>query len=216
MAWHGHEDVEPHQNAKDMYWQSSRHLIYILVIQDHIESIGKPILLKGDEVLLNGLLAQMLSDIAPKLSTSFSFQICPKPKVKLGPTDSIYPAPPSSYDIATARNPNSTITPIRISVSLRWPCNLSVAYCSYFDLTEMCNRSHRVFLTKSLFAYSETGHTKFTQLVSPRWGYALTLAHRSHRVDLVGPTENSKFHIFSHIGLTEFHYSVPPSLEDCV
>ena len=30
----------------------------ILVIQDHIESIGKPILLKGDEVLLNGLLAQ--------------------------------------------------------------------------------------------------------------------------------------------------------------
>ena len=25
---------------------------------DHIESIGKPILLKGDEVLLNGLLAQ--------------------------------------------------------------------------------------------------------------------------------------------------------------
>ena len=31
---------------------------YILVIQDHIESIGKPILLKGDEVLLNVLLAQ--------------------------------------------------------------------------------------------------------------------------------------------------------------
>ena len=30
----------------------------ILVIQDHIEYIGKPILLKGDEVLLNGLLAQ--------------------------------------------------------------------------------------------------------------------------------------------------------------
>ena len=30
----------------------------ILVIQDHIESIGKPILLKGDEVLLNVLLAQ--------------------------------------------------------------------------------------------------------------------------------------------------------------
>ena len=30
----------------------------ILVIQDHIESIGKPLLLKGDEVLLNGLLAQ--------------------------------------------------------------------------------------------------------------------------------------------------------------
>ena len=31
---------------------------FILVIQDHIEYIGKPILLKGDEMLLNGLLAQ--------------------------------------------------------------------------------------------------------------------------------------------------------------
>ena len=32
--------------------------IFGLVIKDHIESIGKPILLKGDEVLLNGFLAQ--------------------------------------------------------------------------------------------------------------------------------------------------------------
>ena len=31
---------------------------YILVIQDHIESIGKLILSRRDEVLLNGLLAQ--------------------------------------------------------------------------------------------------------------------------------------------------------------
>ena len=38
--------------------KSSRLFMSILVIQDHIESIGKPILLKGDEVLLNGLLAQ--------------------------------------------------------------------------------------------------------------------------------------------------------------
>ena len=30
----------------------------ILVIQDHIESIGKPILLRGGEVLLTVLLAQ--------------------------------------------------------------------------------------------------------------------------------------------------------------
>ena len=33
-------------------------------------------------------------------------KICPKPKVKLSPTDLIYPAPPSSFDIAIARNPN--------------------------------------------------------------------------------------------------------------
>ena len=37
---------------------SSRFCIFVSVIQDRIESIGKPILLKGDEVLLNGLLAQ--------------------------------------------------------------------------------------------------------------------------------------------------------------
>ena len=53
--------------------QSTRLYILLLVIQDHIESIGKPILLKGDEVLLNGLLAQVLSDIAPKPSSTFSF-----------------------------------------------------------------------------------------------------------------------------------------------
>ena len=38
--------------------QSTRFYILLLVIQDHIESIGKPILLRGDEVLLNEVLAQ--------------------------------------------------------------------------------------------------------------------------------------------------------------
>ena len=117
--------------------KSSRLFISILVIQDHIESIGKPILLKGDEVLLNGLLAQMLSDIAPKPSTTLSIEICQNPKLQLGPTDSFYPAPPSSYDIATARTPNSSVTPIRISVSPRWPCQLTVISCNYFGLTEI-------------------------------------------------------------------------------
>ena len=61
MEWHGLEDVEPLQDAKDKDWlklQDQDSTFSILVIQDHIESIGKPILLKGDEVLLNGLLAQ--------------------------------------------------------------------------------------------------------------------------------------------------------------
>src|SRR6266516_8006427 len=38
--------------------KSSRLFISILVIQDHIESIRKANTIKGDEVLLNGLLAQ--------------------------------------------------------------------------------------------------------------------------------------------------------------
>ena len=53
--------MEPLQDAKDKglaQAQSTRLYILLLVIQDHIESIGKPILLKVDEVLLNGLLAQ--------------------------------------------------------------------------------------------------------------------------------------------------------------
>ena len=96
MAWHGQEDVEPLQNAKDKVGKISRLYIFGLVIQDHIESIGKPILLKGDEVLLNGLFAQALSNSTPKSSTTHSTQICPKPKVQLGPTKISNPAPPSS------------------------------------------------------------------------------------------------------------------------
>ena len=46
------------QNAKDTYWQKLKTLLFILVIQDHIESIGKANTIKRDEVLPNGLLAQ--------------------------------------------------------------------------------------------------------------------------------------------------------------
>ena len=45
-------------------------------------------------------LLKMLSDILQKPSTTFSH------KVKLGPTETVYPAPLSSIDIATARNPS--------------------------------------------------------------------------------------------------------------
>ena len=54
---------------------------------------------------LMACLLKMLSDIAPKPSTTFSFQICQNPKLHLGHTDSFYPAPPSSDVIATATNP---------------------------------------------------------------------------------------------------------------
>ena len=44
MEWHGLEDVEPLQDAKDKDWlklQDQDSTFSILVIQDHIESIGK-------------------------------------------------------------------------------------------------------------------------------------------------------------------------------
>ena len=46
--------------------------IFGLVIQDHIESIGKPILLKVDEVMMMIWLLKVLSDTSPKLSATFT------------------------------------------------------------------------------------------------------------------------------------------------
>ncbi len=51
-------------------------------------------------------LLKMLSDMLQNPQPLSHIHIYPKPKVKLGPTNLIYPAPPSSLDIATARNPN--------------------------------------------------------------------------------------------------------------
>ena len=51
-------------------------------------------------------LLKMHSDMLQNPQRLSHFHICPKPKVKLGPTDLIYPAPLSSFDIAIARNPN--------------------------------------------------------------------------------------------------------------
>ena len=53
---------------------------------------------------LMAYLLKMLSDMLQNPQLLSHIQICPKPKVKLGPTDLIYPAPP--FDIVTARNPN--------------------------------------------------------------------------------------------------------------
>ena len=51
-------------------------------------------------------LIKVLSDMLQSPQLLSHFQISPKPKVILGPTDLIYPAPLSSFDIATARNPS--------------------------------------------------------------------------------------------------------------
>ena len=51
-------------------------------------------------------LLKVLSDMLQSPQPLSLFHICPKPKVKLGPTEIFYPAPPSLVDIATARNPS--------------------------------------------------------------------------------------------------------------
>ena len=51
-------------------------------------------------------LLKVLSDMLQSPQPLSHIHICPIPKVKLGPTDLIYPAAPSSFDIAAAKNPN--------------------------------------------------------------------------------------------------------------
>ena len=51
-------------------------------------------------------LLKVLSDMLQIPQPLSHIHICPKPKVKLGPTDLIHSAPPISFDIATARNPS--------------------------------------------------------------------------------------------------------------
>ena len=57
-------------------------------------------------------LLKMLSDMLQSPQPLSHFHICPKPKVKLGPTDLIYPAPPSLFDIATAKTLISLVSPM--------------------------------------------------------------------------------------------------------
>ena len=82
-------------------------------------------------------LLKVLSDMLQSPQSLSHIHICPKLKVKLGPTETFYPAPASSLDIATARNPNQFGLTDGISVSLRWACKLFVAYCINFGLTEI-------------------------------------------------------------------------------
>ena len=52
-----------------------------------------------------GYLLKMLSAMLENPQPLSHIHIFPKPKVKLGPTETFYPAPPSSVDIATATKP---------------------------------------------------------------------------------------------------------------
>ena len=88
-------------------------------------------------------LLKVLSDMLQSPQPLSHFHICPKPKVKLGPTDLIYPAPPSSFDIATARNPNQFGLTDGISVSPRWACQLTG-----YLLLKSCHRVHVIGLTE--------------------------------------------------------------------
>ena len=124
-------------------------------LKTHIESIGKANTIKMGWGVAKWLACSKFLVICPKSPQPLShIHICPEPKVKLGTTDLIYPAPPSSLDIATARNPNQFDLTNGISVSPRWASKLSVTCYNYFGPTEFAwltpyfayyqNWSHRV------------------------------------------------------------------------
>ena len=119
-------------------------------------------------MLLNGIFAQVLSDSTPKPSTTLSNQICPKPTFQLGPTEILYPAPPSLSRLSHCQNPNKSDPPKWISVPPRWPCQLSVIVCIHFGFTMFANRSHRDGLPSLC---------------------CLIASLRSYRVDAIGATE---------------------------
>ena len=50
-------------------------------------------------------LLKVLSDMLQSPQPLSHIHICPKPKFKLGPTETFYPAPPIPKVIATATNP---------------------------------------------------------------------------------------------------------------
>ena len=133
-----------------------------------------------------------------------------KPKVKLGPTDSFYPAPPSLDVIATATNPRQSVSLIGISVSPRWDCNLSV-YVHYQ------NRSHRVWAigtteitmqTLWLTYYQNRSHRVcvigLTEFVWPTL-WSAYYQNQSHRVCVIGITEITLTPNPNHIGPTKLH-----------
>ena len=77
---------------------------------------------------LMAYLPKVLSDMLQSPQPLSHIHICPKPKVKLGPTETFYSAPPNSLDIAIATNPNqfshtdglvNSLLPIAISRSHR-------------------------------------------------------------------------------------------------
>ena len=53
-----------------------------------------------------GYLLKILSGMLQNPQPLSHIHICPKPKVKLGPNETLYPAPSSSLDMATATNPS--------------------------------------------------------------------------------------------------------------
>jgi hypothetical protein len=150
------------------------------VIQDHIESIGKPILLKGDEVLIMTQLLKCLVVLLQNPQTLLHITSIQNPKSIISvPPNFHIPDSPSWSHILPKPNPNFSVQPKWLSVSPRRRDHVSVTMSLHFRISEM----------------------KFLEL--PKRGLALAIALRSHRDVLFGLTETSSVRSFTLVGLTE-------------
>ena len=146
-------------------------------------------------------------------------------KVKLGPTDLIYLVPPSSPHIATARNPDQFGLTDGISVSSRWPCKLSVTYCS-ISIPPKCAVGPTEFAWPSLcLLIAQIGLTKVrfcpnpSTSIPPSWPCRshrkLERSHfqpyRSDRVSLLGPTEFGRLCVTARFCVEAIYTPPPPS-----
>jgi hypothetical protein len=84
---------DPFKMLRTCIGKSSRLFIFGLVIQDHIESIGKPILLKGDEVLIMIYLLKCLVMFLQNPQPLPSSKSVQNPKSQHGPTKYFHPGP---------------------------------------------------------------------------------------------------------------------------
>ena len=127
----------------------------------------------------------------------------------------------------------TSISPIGISVSPRWDCNLfislrNISFQPRWAISPIETAMQTLcfpFVTFWPLRDERIGPTEFawptlyltiTKIVPPRLRYALTLMKSVPPSWHVGPTENPNGHIICWIGPTEFHDSVPPRLVSCV
>ena len=108
--------MEPLQDAKDKgLAQASRPRLYIFYFSDprsHSVYRKSQYYQGGMRCCLMACLLKVLSDMLQNPQLPSHIHIWPKPKVQLGPTDSFYPEPPSSVDIATAKTLINSVSPM--------------------------------------------------------------------------------------------------------
>ena len=101
----------------------------------------------GMRCCLMACLLKMLSDMLQSPQLLSHIHIWPKPKVKLGPTDSFYPAPPSSNAIATATNPRQIgLTDRDLGLTEMGLQTLCMNLLPKSVSPSLCNRSHRDYV----------------------------------------------------------------------